>query len=60
MKGWRLVGALMSMMGTGQAQETEAIKLPPPETAGGTGGVSFGLFSEFIRRQGCANNEKQC
>jgi hypothetical protein len=50
----------MSMMGTRQAQETEAIKLPPPETAGGTGGVSFGLFSEFIRRQGCANNEKQC
>jgi len=36
MKGWRLVGVLMmSMMGTGQAQETGAIKLPPPETAGG-------------------------
>jgi len=36
MGGWRVVGVLMmSMMGTGHAQETGAIKLPPPETAGG-------------------------
>jgi len=36
MKGWQLVGVLMmSMMGTAQAQEAAAIKLPPPETAGG-------------------------
>jgi SagB-type dehydrogenase family enzyme len=36
MKGWRYVGVLMmSMMGTGLAQETGAIKLPPPETEGG-------------------------
>lgn len=36
MKGWRLAGVLMmSVMGTGQAQETGAIKLLPPETAGG-------------------------
>jgi SagB-type dehydrogenase family enzyme len=36
MGGWRVAGVLMmSMMGTGQAQETGAIKLPPPETAGG-------------------------
>ena len=36
MKGWRVVGVLMmSVMGTGLAQETGAIKLPPPETAGG-------------------------
>ena len=35
--GWRrAVGVLMmSMMGTGLAQDTGAIKLPPPETAGG-------------------------
>ena len=33
---WRAVGVLMmTMTGTGQAQETAAIKLPPPETAGG-------------------------
>lgn len=33
---WRCVGVLMmGMMGTAQAQETGAIKLPPPETAGG-------------------------
>jgi len=33
---WRYVGVLMmSMMGTGVAQETGVIKLPPPETAGG-------------------------
>ena len=36
MEWWRVVGVLMmSMMGTGLAQETGAIKLPPPETAGG-------------------------
>ena len=36
MKFWRYVGVLMmSMMGSGLAQETAAIKLPPPETAGG-------------------------
>jgi len=36
MKCWRYVGGLMmSMMGTGQAQESTTIKLPPPETAGG-------------------------
>lgn len=36
MGGWRYVGVLMmSMMGTGVAQETGVIKLPPPETAGG-------------------------
>lgn len=36
MKCWRYVGVLMmSMMGTGQAQESATIKLPPPETAGG-------------------------
>jgi len=36
MRGWRIVGVwMMSMMGTGLAQETAAIKLPPPETAGG-------------------------
>ncbi len=33
---WRYVGVLMmSTMGTGQAQETGAIRLPPPETEGG-------------------------
>jgi len=33
---WRYAGVfMMSMMGTGQAQETGAIKLPPPETEGG-------------------------
>ena len=33
---WRGVGVLMmSVMGTGLAQETDAIKLPPPEMAGG-------------------------
>lgn len=33
---WRYAGVLMmSMTGTGLAQETGAIKLPPPETAGG-------------------------
>lgn len=32
---WRVVGVLMmSMMGTGLAQEIEAIRLPPPEMAG--------------------------
>lgn len=36
MKIWRVVGVLMmSVMGTGLAQETGAIKLPPPEMAGG-------------------------
>ena len=36
MGGWRVVGVLvMSMMGTGHAQETGTIKLPPPEKAGG-------------------------
>ena len=37
MEWWRVVGVLMmmNMMGTGLAQETGAIKLPPPETAGG-------------------------
>lgn len=36
MKCWRYVGVLMmSMMGTGQAQESATIKLLPPETAGG-------------------------
>lgn len=36
MKHWRVVGVLMmSMVGTGHAQDTAAIKLPPPETAGG-------------------------
>ena len=36
MEWWRVVGVLMmSMMGTGLAQETGAIKLPPPEMAGG-------------------------
>lgn len=36
MKSWRVVGVLMmSVMGSGLAQETGAIKLPPPETAGG-------------------------
>jgi len=36
MKCWRYVGVfMMSMMGSGLAQETGAIKLPPPETAGG-------------------------
>jgi len=36
MRGWRLVGVMMmSMMGTAQAQDAAAIKLPPPETAGG-------------------------
>jgi len=36
MKCWRYVGVfMMSMMGTGLAQETGTIKLPPPETAGG-------------------------
>ena len=33
---WRYAGVfMMSMMGTGQTQETGAIKLPPPETEGG-------------------------
>jgi SagB-type dehydrogenase family enzyme len=33
---WRVAGVLMmSMMGTGLAQDTGAIKLPPPERAGG-------------------------
>jgi len=33
---WRVVGVMMmSMMGTGLAQETGTIKLPPPEMAGG-------------------------
>ena len=36
MKGWRVAGVLMmSMMGTGQAQDTGATRLPPPETTGG-------------------------
>lgn len=37
MKGWRLAGVvmMMGMMGTGHAQDTGSIKLPPPETAGG-------------------------
>ncbi len=36
MKCWRYVGVLMmSMMGTGHAQDSGTIKLPPPETAGG-------------------------
>ena len=36
MKGWRVVGVLMmSVMGSGLAQELGTIKLPPPETAGG-------------------------
>lgn len=36
MQWWRYVGVfMMSMMGTGLAQETGVIKLPPPETAGG-------------------------
>ena len=36
MRMGRVVGVLMmSMMGTGLAQETKAIKLPPPEMAGG-------------------------
>lgn len=36
MGAWRIVGVLMmGAMGTGQAQETGAIELPPPATAGG-------------------------
>ena len=36
MQGWRRAGVLMmSMMGTGQAQEIGVVTLPPPETAGG-------------------------
>ena len=36
MTSWRVVGVLMmSVMGSALAQETGAIKLPPPETAGG-------------------------
>lgn len=36
MDSWRVVGVLMmSVMGTGLAQETAVIKLPPPEMAGG-------------------------
>lgn len=36
MRGWRVAGVLMmSMMGTGQAQDAGTIQLPPPETAGG-------------------------
>ena len=36
MRGWRLAGVLMiGMMGTGQAQDVGAIKLPQPEMAGG-------------------------
>ena len=36
MDRWRAVGVLMmSVMGSGLAQETGAIRLPPPETAGG-------------------------
>ena len=34
MSRWQVVGVLMmSMMGTGLAQETGLIKLPPPEMA---------------------------
>jgi len=37
MNGWRYVGVLMmSTMGTGQAQETGMIRLPPPEMEGGS------------------------
>jgi SagB-type dehydrogenase family enzyme len=33
---WRVVGVMMmSMMGTGHAQDTGAMRLPPPETSGG-------------------------
>lgn len=36
MKIWAYAGVLMmSAMASGLAQETGAIKLPPPETAGG-------------------------
>jgi SagB-type dehydrogenase family enzyme len=36
MNSWQVVGVLMmSMMGTGLAQESGTIELPPPETAGG-------------------------
>lgn len=36
MNGWRCVGVLMmSVMGSAGAQDTGAIRLPPPETAGG-------------------------
>lgn len=36
MKGWRIMGVLMmSVMGTGLAQEAGTINLPPPETAAG-------------------------
>lgn len=36
MKWWRVVGVLMmSVLGTGLAQGTESIKLPPPEIEGG-------------------------
>jgi SagB-type dehydrogenase family enzyme len=36
MKAWRLAGVLMmGMMGTGQAQDGGAVKLPRPETMGG-------------------------
>lgn len=35
MTGWRIVGVLMmGMMGSGLAQEIDAIRLPPPEMAG--------------------------
>jgi hypothetical protein len=36
MDRWRVVGVLMmSMMGSALALETEAVRLPPPELAGG-------------------------
>ena len=36
MKTWAIAGVLMmGMTGTGHAQDSGAIKLPPPETAGG-------------------------
>lgn len=36
MAGWRIAGVLMmSVTGTGLAQETCAIRLPPPDTVGG-------------------------
>jgi SagB-type dehydrogenase family enzyme len=36
MEWWRIAGvAMMSTMGTGLAQDTATIRLPPPETAGG-------------------------
>ena len=36
MEWWRIAGvAMMSTMGTGLAQDTGEIRLPPPETAGG-------------------------